>query len=295
MVKPVFLLVAATALIAQQQQPARPRIPESAGDDQRGYTDTPQLPGQKWKVHDAERPRPPKVAPGTPLLNEAPPADAIVLFNGKDLSQWVQIPRVGGPLAQAGGRGVAAPPATPQEPKWKVENGYFEIVPRTGRLVSKEKFGDCQLHVEWMIPSEAGGAGQSRGNSGIEFMTRYEIQVLESYTNQTYADGQAASIYGQWPPLVNASRPQGEWNVYDIFFEAPRFEGEKLVRPAYFTVIHNGILVQNHKETLGTTVHRRVAQYAPHPAEEPLSLQDHAQLVRYRNIWIRRLKPYDVQ
>ena len=293
--KPVFLLVAATALIAQQQQPARPRIPESAGDDQRGYTDTPQLPGQKWKVHDAERPRPPKVAPGTPLLNEAPPADAIVLFNGKDLSQWVQIPRVGGPLAQAGGRGVAAPPATPQEPKWKVENGYFEIVPRTGRLVSKEKFGDCQLHVEWMIPSEAGGAGQSRGNSGIEFMTRYEIQVLESYTNQTYADGQAASIYGQWPPLVNASRPQGEWNVYDIFFEAPRFEGEKLVRPAYFTVIHNGILVQNHKETLGTTVHRRVAQYAPHPAEEPLSLQDHAQLVRYRNIWIRRLKPYDVQ
>jgi hypothetical protein len=180
----------------------------------------------------------------------------------------------------------------PHEPKWKVENGYMEVVPRTGRLVTKEKFGDCQLHVEWMVPNEAQGAGQSRGNSGVELMMRYEIQVLESYKNQTYADGQTASIYGQWPPLVNASRPQGEWNVYDIFFEAPRF-GDKLLRPAYFTVVHNGILVQNHKETLGTTIHRQVAHYTPHSAEEPLSLQDHGQPVRYRNIWIRRLKLYD--
>jgi 3-keto-disaccharide hydrolase len=292
-VKGLLIVAVATTLVAQQTQPPRAVVPESAGDDQRGYTDTPQLPGQRWKVHDADRPRPPKVQPGMPLLSEAPPFDAIVLFDGKDLSHWVQKPRAGRAGAQSGVP-QPAPAAVPLEPKWKVENGYLEIVPRTGRLETKEKFGDCQLHVEWMI-NEAEGAGQNRGNSGIELMTRYEIQVLESFTNQTYADGQAASIYGQWPPLLNASRPQGEWNVFDIFFEAPRFAGEQLVKPAYFTVIHNGVLVQNHKETLGTTVHRKVAQYAPHPAEEPLSLQDHGQLVRFRNIWVRRLKPYDVQ
>lgn len=248
------------------------------GDDKRGYNDTPRLPGQKWKVHDMARPRPLKVAPGEPLLNEAPPSDAIVLFNGKDLSHWVSM------------RGGSA-----QEPKWKVENGYMEIVPRNGRLATKEKFGDCQLHVEWMIPKGTGGAGQSAGNSGIELMGRYEIQVLESNGTVTYADGQAASIYGQWPPLVNATRPEGEWNVYDIVFEAPRFDGDKLVKPAYFTVFHNGVLVHNHQEVIGRAVHRRVAVYTPHSPEEPLTLQDHDHAVRFRNIWIRRLKGYDAQ
>ena len=238
------------------------------GDDKRGYTDTPQLPGQKWKVHDAERPHPRKVTPGLPLLNEAPPSDALVLFDGKDLSQWV-------------------------DPRWKVEHGYMEIVPHSGRLTTKEKFGDCQLHVEWMIPQGVEGAGQNRGNSGVELMTRYEIQVLESYQNLTYADGQAASMYGVWPPLVNATRPQGEWNVYDIFFEAPKFEGDKLAQPGYLTLVHNGVLVHNHQRIIGSTIHRKVAKYTPHPAEEPLSLQDHDQTVRYRNIWIRRLRPYD--
>ena len=265
-----FLAFAGVA--AAQQSTDKPDV----GDDKRGYTDTPQIPGQKWKVHDAARPRPPKVTPGQPLLNEAPPSDAIVLFDGKDLSHW-----------------VTARQGKTEEPKWKVENGYIEIVPHTGRLVTKEKFGDCQLHVEWMVPTQATGAGQSRGNSGIELMGRYEIQVLESYENVTYADGQAAAIYGQWPPLVNASRPQGEWNVYDIFFEAPSFEGDKLVKPAYVTVVHNGILVQHRKEIIGRAIHRRVATYAPHAAEEPLSLQDHNQPVRFRNIWIRRLKGYD--
>ncbi len=266
----LFVLIAiSTSLIAQQHE---------AGDDRHGYTDTPQLPGQKWKVHDAARPHPPKVTPGLPLLNEAPPSDAIVLFDGKDLSQW-----------------IAMYHGKPQEPKWKVENGYMEIVPRSGRLVTKEKFGDCQLHVEWMIPQGVEGAGQERGNSGVELMMRYEIQVLESYENLTYADGQAASMYGVWPPLVNATRPQGDWNVYDIFFEAPKFDGNKLTKPGYVTVVHNGILVHNHQEILGTTVHRQVAKYTPHGAEEPLSLQDHGQIVRYRNIWIRRLKPYDAE
>jgi hypothetical protein len=174
-----------------------------------------------------------------------------------------------------------------------VVNGELEIVPRTGRLVTREKFGDCQLHVEWLIPRETPGAGQGRGNSGVELMMRYEIQVLESYENVTYADGQAASIYGQWPPLVNSSRPQGDWNVYDIFFEAPRFEGEKLAKPGYVTVVHNGVMVHHHQEILGRAIHRRVATYAPHAAEEPLSLQDHGYPIRYRNIWIRKLGRYD--
>lgn len=273
--KHLILIAAAAALAAQQPAPTAPA--NDAGDDKRGYTDTPQLPGQKWKVHDAARPRPRKVTPGLPLLNEAPPSDAVVLFDGKDLSHWMAVAR--------GGK--------TQEPQWKVENGYMEIAPRTGRLVTKEKFGDCQLHVEWMIPKEVQGAGQGRGNSGVELMMRYEIQVLESYENLTYADGQAASIYGQWPPLVNASRPQGEWNVYDIFFEAPRFDGEKLVKSAYVTLTHNGILVHHRQEILGAAVHRRVAKYTPHGPAEPLSLQDHGQIVRYRNIWIRRLGSYD--
>ena len=211
------------------------------------------------------------------MSSAAPPSDAIVLFDGKDLSHWVQ-----------GGRGGQT-----QEPKWKVENGYIEIVPRTGRLITKEKFGDCQLHVEWMIPKEATGSGQARGNSGVELMTRYEIQVLESNENLTYADGAAGAMYGFRPPMVNPARPQGEWNAYDIMFEAPRFEDGKLVKPAYFTVLFNGVLVQNHQEQLGTTIWRQVPKYTPHAAEEPLSLQDHSQPVRYRNIWIRRLADSD--
>ena len=264
-----FLLAFAPALPAQKP----------VGDDKQGYTDTPQLPGQPWKVHDAARPRPPKVTPGKPLLSEAPPSDAIVLFDGKDLSRWVSAGRDG----------------KVHEPQWKVENGYMEITPHSGGLITKEKFGDIQLHVEWMIPPGVEGAGQGRGNSGVELMRSYEIQVLESYTNLTYADGQAASIYGQWPPLVNASSPQGEWNVYDIFLEAPRFDGDKLRKPGYVTVVHNGVLVQHHQEIMGHAIHRKVATYRPHGAEEPLSLQDHNQVVRYRNIWVRRLKGYDQQ
>lgn len=272
----LVLLMATTALFAQQKKAGPPK---EAGDDKTGYTDTPQIPNQKWKVHDAARPKPKKITPGVPLLHEAPPSDAIVLFDGKDLSKW---------MTQARG-------AEPTEAKWKVQDGYMEVTPRGGRLLTKEKFGDCQLHVEWMIPPGGTGAGQGRGNSGIELMMRYEIQVLESTQNTTYADGQAASIYGQWPPLVNASRPEGEWNVYDIFFEAPKFDGEKLVKPAYVTVVHNGVMVHHHQEIIGAAVHRRVATYRPHGAEEPLSLQDHGHPIRYRNIWIRKLKGYDEQ
>lgn len=261
-----LIFFAALTLLRAQQPPA------SAGDDVRGYNDTPQITGQKWKVHDMERPRPVKVSPGA-AVNEAPPSDAIVLFDGKDLSQWVT----------RGKTGAA------EEPTWKVEQGYIEIVPKTGKLVTKQSFGDCQLHVEWMVPASDTGKGQGIGNSGIELMTRYEIQVLESNENLTYADGGAGAIYGVWPPLVNPARPKGEWNVYDIAFEAPRFDGDKVIKPAYATVIFNGVLVQNHKAFLGSTVWRKNGVYTPHPAEQPLSLQDHSQPVRFRNIWIRRV------
>jgi hypothetical protein len=248
-----------------------------------GYDDTPFLPGQKWRVHDSRRPHPRTVTPGTESSQERPgrpPSDAIVLFDGKDLSHWLSEakPRGSGKLGAAG---------------WKVKNGYLEVVAGAGDLISKEKFGDAQIHVEWAEPADIRGAGQGRGNSGVLIMSRYEIQVLDSYQSPTYADGQAAAIYGQWPPLVNASRKPGEWQTYDIFFEAPRFEGEKLVQPAYVTVIHNGVLVHHHQQIIGRMVHRRVGTYAPHGPEEPLGLQDHGDPVRYRNIWVRRLAGYD--
>jgi Domain of Unknown Function (DUF1080) len=243
-----------------------------------GYSDTPMLPGQKWRVHDIARPHPRMVTPAS--QPGGPPSDAIVLFDGKDLSQWM-----------SSGRGADRGKEMPAT--WNVENGYFEVALGGGDLHTKEKFGDCQLHVEWAAPAVIRGASQDRGNSGVLLMSRYEIQVLDSYDNVTYADGQAAAIYGQYPPLVNASRKPGEWQTYDIVFEAPRWEGEKLVKPAYATVFHNGIVVHNRQEIIGRMAHKVVGTYAPHGPEEPLALQNHGTLVRYRNIWIRRLKGYD--
>jgi len=243
-----------------------------------GYEDTPILPGQKWRVHDLKRPHPRVVTPGADCYK--PPSDAIVLFDGKDLSQWVS-------RGKGAGRGKLV------APRWKVERGYVECVGGTGDLISKEKFGDAQYHIEWASPAEIDGTSQWRGNSGVLLMSRYEIQVLDSYDNPTYADGGAAAIYGQWPPLVNASRKPGEWQTYDIVFEAPRFEGSKVAKPAYVTVFHNGVLVHHHQEIIGPMAHRAIRQYEPHGAEEPLALQDHDVPVRYRNIWVRRLGGYD--
>jgi hypothetical protein len=179
------------------------------------------------------------------------------------------------------------------DPQWKVENGYFVVGGGTGEIVTREKFGDCQLHVEWSSPTEVRGTSQGRGNSGVLLMSRYEIQVLDMWDNRTYADGQAGAIYGQWPPLANPARRPGEWNTYDIVFEAPKFEGERVVKPVIFTVFYNGVVVQNHKESMGPMVYRQVAKYTPHEPEAPLMLQDHNNPVRYRNIWIRRLGTYD--
>lgn len=268
-----------TLLIAGAIAVAQNSTPRPASNHDLGFEDTPMLPNQPWHVHDDRRPHPRLVTP-----SEKPggaPSDAIVLFDGKDLSAWTSH---ASSITRAGGSGV---------PEWKVENGYFEAVPRTGDIATKEKFGDCQVHVEWAAPAEVKGSSQSRGNSGIIFMSRYEIQVLDSYNNPTYADGQAGAIYGQWPPLANPARKPGEWQTYDIVFEAPRFEGDKVVKPAYFTVFMNGVLLHNHKESLGETVYRAVAHYTPHAAEDPLVLQNHGSRVRFRNIWVRRLGGYD--
>jgi hypothetical protein len=243
-----------------------------------GFKDTPILPGQQYHVHDSDRPHPPVVTPAaTP---GAPPSDAVVLFNGKDLSQWAQA-------------GKGADSGKIVAPKWKVMDGYFEAAPGSGDLFTREKFGDCQLHVEWQEPTTIRGTSQDRGNSGVYFMSRYEIQVLDAYQNPTYADGQAGAIYGQWPPLANPARKPGEWNTYDIVFEAPKFQGDALKEPAWFTVFYNGVVVHNRKASLGATVYREVAQYKRHEAKEPLLLQDHNHPVRFRNIWIRPLGQYD--
>lgn len=244
-----------------------------------GFEDTPMLPGQPWHVHDDRRPHPRIVTPAS--QPGGAPSDAIVLFDGKSLSAWQSH---ASDITHGGSAGA---------PEWKLENGYMEAVPHTGDIATKEKFGDCQLHVEWAAPPQITGHSQSRGNSGVIFMSRYEIQVLDSYDNPTYADGQAGAIYGQWPPLVNPVRKPGEWQTYDIIFEAPRFDGDRLVKPAYFTVFLNGVLLHNHQASMGPTVYREVAHYTPHPAEEPLLLQNHDCRVRYRSIWIRRLGKYD--
>lgn len=225
----------------------------------------------QWKIHDPDRPLPPVVDPG-PAGDPVPgPADAIVLFDGRDLSQW------------SGSKG--------QPSRWKVENGYMEVVKKTGSIRTVQGFGDCQLHIEWSAPLPAVGEGQGRGNSGVFLMDTYEVQVLDCYQNKTYADGMAAAVYGQYPPLVNACRPPGEWQTYDIVFYRPRFaEDGRLLSPARMTVFHNGILVQDNVELTGPTAHKKRPPYKRHADKLPLSLQDHGNPVRFRSIWIRELE-----
>jgi hypothetical protein len=217
------------------------------------------------------------ITPGAACCADTPaaaPSDAVVLFDGTDLSGWVR--------------------AGKDEPaQWKVENGYMEVVPKTGSIETKKRFGDCQLHVEWAAPAEVKGDSQGRGNSGVFLMGIYEIQVLDCFENPTYADGSTASIYGQCPPLVNACRKPGEWQTYDVVWIGPRFDGDKLASPARLTLFHNDVLMHHDKELTGPTTHKKVLEYAPHPDTGPLQLQDHGDLVRFRNIWYRPLTGYD--
>jgi hypothetical protein len=232
-----------------------------------GYDDTPFLPNSQWRVHDRKRPQPPMVAPGKEP--GAPPADAIVLFDGKDLSQW------------DGG-----------DPKG-IEDGVINIR-KTGQLRTKKPFGDCQLHIEWATPEKDDGGPMNWGNSGVIFMEKYELQIIESHDSRIYADGIAGAIYGQTPPMVNPSRKPGQWQTFDVVFTAPKFQDGKLAKPAYFTVFWNGVLVQCHKASLGPMRHRSLATYAGEKdSTGPLLLQQHGSAVRFRNIWIRPLKLED--
>lgn len=240
-----------------------------------GYSDTPIIPNQKWHVHDGDRPQPRIVTPGTAFSHSAPPpSDATVLFDGKDLSKWT-------------GKGG--------KPGWKVENGYMEVVGGSGSIDTRDKFADFQLHLEFATPAEVKGDSQGRGNSGVLIHGIYEVQILDSYKNPTYADGQVGALYGQTPPLVSAAKPPGEWQSYDIVWEAPRWDGNgKLVKKANVTVIHNGVLLHHKKELIGNTPHRAVGNYEkPHAPEGFIQLQDHGNPMRFRNIWLRAIGEYD--
>ena len=226
------------------------------------------VPTIMWQQHDEARPQP-RIARPAAAVVVRPPADVTILFDGTSLSAWTD------------SKGNA--------PAWKLANGYLEVVPGAGDIRTRAAFGDVQLHLEWAAPLPPEGEGQQRGNSGVFLMGTYEVQVLDSYGNQTYPDGQAGALYGQYPPLVNASLPPGEWQSYDIVFHGPRFAGDRVVQPARFTVIHNGVLIQDNVSLVGPTSHGRRDPYTAHADQLPLSLQDHGQAVRYRNIWIREL------
>jgi len=238
------------------------------------YAEDPLIPGSKWHVHDEQRPPPAEVTPGTfasPEVASQPPSDALVLFDGKSTAHWKH--------------------------SWKVEKQCMIAGP-PGDNETKEVFNDIQVHVEWAEPTPPQGTGQDRGNSGVFLMGRYELQVLDSFKSSTYPDGQCGAIYGQSPPQVNCCRPPGEWQTYDIAWTAPRFTGTTLASPAYITVFHNGVLIQNHTKINGPTDGiagvgwRQVGTYAAH-GPGPLTLQFHGNPVRYRSVWVRAINPVD--
>lgn len=224
-----------------------------------------------WKAHDVKRPQPTVVTPST-VVGGAP-SDAVVLFDGTDMSKW---------RARNG-----------KKAKWKIVDNAMESVPKSGFVFSKEEFGDCQIHVEFASPEKVKGDSQQRGNSGVFLMGAFEIQVLDSFENPTYADGSAGSVYGQHPPSVNASRGPGQWQTYDIVFRRPRFDVDgKLTKKARITVLHNGVLIQDGVLALGPTswITHKGYEGLKDKTKGPVSLQDHGNPVRYRNIWVRRLK-----
>jgi Domain of Unknown Function (DUF1080) len=230
-----------------------------------GYKDTPKLPFCDYLVHDPDRPAPKRVAPGPPAAPVSPPADAIVLFDGKDLSKW-QDP----------------------ETKCRLVDGCIEAV-GGGNLTTKESFGSCQIHLEWMAPANFQGPWYNQGNNGVMLMGRFEIQVFDSYNVKIYPDGEAAAVYGQTPPLVNVCRKPGEWQTYDIVFTAPVFDGDKLAQPARVTMFFNGVLVHLNQEIYGETGHRILPEYKQKTSTGPLALANHSCPVRFRNIWLRPL------
>ncbi len=238
------------------------------------HEEGPLPPGARYRVHSWERPRPPVVDPGPEHAPAPPPSDAVVLFDGRSMAGW-----------------LVAKDSGPDEPaRWIAHNGEMTVNPGTGSIRTARGFGDVQLHVEWSAPTPPRGESQERGNSGVFLMGHYEIQVLDSYHNDTYPDGQAGAIYGQTPPLVNPIRPPGHWNTYDVIFHHPHFASDGTVlAPARITLFFNGVLAQDNTTITGWTVHMQIAHYQPHADKLPLVLQDHGNRVRYRNIWVREL------
>ena len=233
----------------------------------------------RWEVHDKDRPLPDVVTPGNPSTQDAvgtAPSDAVAIFGtGSDLSAFTN--NKGEPAA------------------WDVYDDYFVVKKGAGPITTKQAFGDMQLHIEWMVPGvEANRSGQNRGNSGIFIMNRYELQVLDNLGNDTYADGMAGSIYGQRPPMVNAGLGLDQWQTYDVIFRRPHFDDQgKVTKPATITVLHNGVLVQDHTEILGPTRHKQRTEYQAHEDALPVTLQDHGEPTHYRNIWVRELPAVD--
>ncbi|MFK7909549.1 MAG: DUF1080 domain-containing protein [Akkermansiaceae bacterium] len=243
-------------------------LPTAMAEEKKKY-DTPKQPWSEYKVHQMDRPHPAKVK-NHGAVTTAPPKGAIVIFDGKNADAFSRA--------------------------WDVKDGILIATknpkPKTsGDVRTKQEFGSVRLHVEWRIPAGREVDGQKGGNSGIFFMDRYEVQVQESHTNVTYADGQAAAIYGQTPPMVNASAPQGEWQSYDIVFHAPVYGKDGVEKPAYFTVVHNGVMVHSHQKVHGSTTHKKVAKYpAAHPKKAPIRFQWHNDPIEFRNIWVQELK-----
>jgi 3-keto-disaccharide hydrolase len=260
--KPRLIIIALalvfTSAICAQPKPGQVYAKDGSGIF--GYRDTPVQPWSGYHVHDPDRPAPPKVDSSLPAQ---PPSDAVILFDGTDLSKW-------------------------QPSKWNMGDGYVEVT--EGPLVSRQEFGDIQLHVEWRVPDPPVGEIMNRGNSGVNLMGKFEIQIFDTHTMEHYPDGQAAAIYGQTPPLVNTTREPGEWQTYDIIFFAPKFEGDKLVEPPRVTLLHNGVLVHHNQEIYGGVAHRKLPrQIESGRTRGPVLLGGHHNPVRFRNIWLREL------
>jgi len=258
---PSLTMIGASAVWLVTALPAADLSHAKDGSGVYGYKDTPKLPWCDYLVHDCDRPAPPRVNVGAGPERPTPPSDAIVLFAGKDLTKW-------------------------QPTDCKLVDGCIEAV---GNLTSKESFGDCQIHLEWLAPADFKGPWYNQGNNGVFLMGLYEIQIFDSWNEKVYPDGQAAAIYGQTPPLVNATRPPGQWQSYDIVFTAPVFAYGKLVKPARVTMFHNGVLVHLNEEIRGETGHRILPEYKKQVSQGPLVLSGHDCPVRFRNIWIRPL------
>lgn len=230
-----------------------------------GYLDTPIITGQKWRVHDANRPQPPVITPGKPSTQEkvgTAPSDATVLFDGTNLDQF-------------------------ENKSWKIVDGAMVVGKGSQKTVKKFK-GDLQIHLEFNFP-ESSKTSQGRNNSGLFLMGRYEVQILDCYKNVTYADGMTAAIYGQQPPQINACKPQGQWQTYDVLWTAPVFKDGKVVKKAAVTVLVNGVLAQHNTEFMWPSTHKKLNKYKPHAEEATINFQDHGNPVKFRNMWVREI------